>query len=128
MRTFSTLGSWRTAACALLIAAAGCDKDATAPENPSIAGHWSGSAYFGRVSFEATFTQDGEVVGGTGDFSSPDGDGPFTIAGTLRGRELQLTLTSVLYGITTFSGRFTGANTIEGELSNPDLDLTLERD
>ena len=128
MRALPALGSLRTAACALLIAAAACDKDVTAPEDPSIAGHWSGSAALGLVDFEATFTQDGEVVGGTGEFSSPDGGGPFTISGTLRGRDLQLTLTSAQYGITTFSGRFTGANTIEGELSNPDLDLTLERD
>jgi hypothetical protein len=128
MRTLRALGIWRTAACALLLAAAACDRDAASPDDPSIAGHWSGSAYLGAVDFQATFTQDGEVVGGTGEFSSPDGGGPFTISGTLRGRDLQLTLASAQYGITTFSGRFTGANTIEGELSNPDLDLTLERD
>lgn len=120
---------WRTAACAILLAtAAACDKDATAPANPSIAGPWSGSAAFGLVDFQADFTQDGEIVGGTGEFSSPEGGGPFTIAGTLRGRNVQLTLTSQRYGTTTFTGRFTGANTIEGTLQNPDLDLTLERD
>ena len=117
------------AACALLLATAtGCDDDIAAPANPSIAGPWSGSAAFGLVDFAADFTQDGETVGGSGQFSSPDGGGPFTISGTLRGRDVNLVLTSQKYGVTTFIGRFTGANTIEGELQNPDLELTLERD
>ena len=128
MRLLPTTARWRATACALLLATFACDKDATAPENPSIAGHWSGSAKLGLVDFEATFTQDGETVGGTGEFSSPEGSGTFTISGTLRGRDVQLTLVSAQYGVTTFVGRFTGANTIEGSLQNPDLELTLERD
>jgi hypothetical protein len=116
-------------ACALLVTASvACSRDAAAPENPSIAGRWSGSEMLGLVDFEANFTQDGETVGGTGEFSSPDGGGPFTISGTVRGRDVQLTLVSTQYGVTTFIGRFTGANTIEGSLQNPDLDLKLERD
>lgn len=121
--------AWRAAACALLlIGATACDKDIASPENPSIAGRWSGSKLMGLLEFSADFTQDGETVGGTGEFSSPDGSGPFTISGTLRGRDVQLTLISQRYGVTTFVGRFTGANTIEGTLQNPDIDLTLERD
>lgn len=128
MRPFPRAG-WRAAVCVLLlVAATACDRDAASPENPSIAGHWSGSAALGAVQFEADFTQDNETVGGTGEFSSPLGSGPFTIAGTLEGRDVQLTLVSAEFGVTTFVGRFTGANTIEGTLENPDFDLTLERD
>ena len=96
--------------------------------SPSIAGRWSGSAYLGALQFQADFTQSGETVGGTGQFSSPGNSGAFTISGTLRGRDVQLILTSAEYGTTTYTGRFTGANTIDGRLQNPDLDLTLERD
>ena len=120
---------WRSAACALLlVSVAACDRDVAAPENPSIAGRWSGSAALGAVQFQADFTQAGETVGGTGEFSSPLGGGPFTIVGTIRGRDVQLALLSAEFGATTFTGRFTGANTIEGTLQNPDFDLTLKRD
>ena len=120
---------WRAVVGALLFSSlAGCDKDPTAPENPSIAGHWSGSKYLGAVQFEATFMQDGEAVGGTGYFTSPEGSGPFTISGTVRGQEVDLVLVSQEFGVTTYKGRFTGANTIEGDLQNPDVSLTIERD
>ena len=129
MRRLLTPVRWRAAGCAIILAAAtACDRDSASPESPSIAGSWSGSAALGAVQFEADFTQDGETVGGTGGFSSPLGSGPFTISGTLQGRDVQLTLISSQFGVTTFAGRFTGANTIEGTLSNPDFDLTLERD
>ena len=128
MPSLLTSARWRSAACALLLgAAASCGRDAASPESPSIAGSWSGSAYLGAVEFDAEFTQDGENVGGTGAFSSPLGSGPFTITGTVRGRDVQLTLISTEFGVTTFAGRFTGANTIEGTLANPDFDLTIER-
>jgi len=120
---------WRAVVGVVLFAClAACDKDAVAPDNPSIAGHWSGSAYLGTVRFEATFTHDGESVGGTGHFTSPYGSGPFTVSGTVRGREVDLVLVSEEFGVTTYEGRFTGANTIEGDLQNPDASLTIERD
>lgn len=122
---------WRAIPYIVLIAMtlAGCrDRDATAPATPSIAGQWSGSARLGLVRFEATFTQTGETVGGTGEFSSPLGSGPFTIAGTVRGRNVDLVLVSTQFGTTTYIGRFTGANTIEGDLQNPDEALTIRRD
>jgi len=113
----------------LVAAVSACgDDDVMAPENPSIAGHWSGSAMLSTVRFEATFTHVGETVGGTGQFNSPYGSGPFTISGTVRGQDVDLILVSEEFGMTTYDGRFTGANTIEGDLRNPDISLKIERD
>ena len=115
--------------CLLLAASlVACGRDAAAPALPSIAGRWSGSAAFGTVQFEASFTQDGQAVAGTGDFSSPLGSGPFTIAGTVIGQDVNLTLVSAEFGTSSYIGRFTGANTIEGRLQNPDFELKLQRD
>lgn len=122
---------WRVLPYMLLIAAtlAACrDRDATAPAAPSIAGQWSGSARLGLVRFQASFTQSGDTVGGTGEFTSPRGSGPFTITGTVRGQNVELVLVSTEFGVTTYIGRFTGANTIEGDLQNPDEALTIRRD
>jgi hypothetical protein len=80
------------------------------------------------VRFEATFTQTGESVGGTGQVRTLLGSTSFTVSGTVRGQEVELTLLSAEYGATTFAGGFTGANTISGRLSNPDEELTIERD
>ena len=97
---------------------------------PSIAGAWSGSAYVGLVDFRATFTQAGDAVGGTGHFSSPRGSDDFTVSGTLSGQDVDLVLTSDTYGATSFRGRFTGADRIEGTLTLPDddVDLTIDRE
>jgi len=121
---------WSRAACLIIVATlAGCgSRDATAPSSPSIVGRWEGSAKFGTVHFEAAFTQTGESVGGTGQVRSLLGSTSFTVSGTVRGQEVELTLLSAEYGATTFAGRFTGANTISGRLGNPDEELTIERD
>jgi hypothetical protein len=113
------------------LAACGGGGESTAPATPSIAGHWKGSALLGQVQFEATFTQAGEVVGGNGEFTSPLGSGPFTVAGTLRGQDVELGLTSTEFGATTYTGRFVTSDRITGHLEAPgysDLELTLERD
>ena len=118
----------RLALALLLIA---CAEESTVPKNPSIAGSWSGDAVAGQVRFSATFTQDGEAVGGTGEFTSPLGSGPFTVVGTLVGANVELTLTSAEFGTTTYSGRFTSADRIEGNLDAPnfsDIELALERE
>ena len=122
---------WRTVACSMLLvlAFAGCgEDDSLAPSAPSIAGRWSGSALAGTVRFEATFTQSGETVGGSGQVNSIYGSDHFTISGTLRGQEVLLTLTSTQNGVSGYTGKFTGANTIEGRLDPPDLALKIERD
>ena len=128
MRRIVHGSGWRNLALLVILAVTtACDKDATAPPSPSIAGRWAGTAGLGAVQFEATFTQSGETVGGNGQFSSPLGSGPFAVAGTVRGQNVQLTLTSTEFGITTYAGRFTGANTITGRLSDPDIELTITR-
>lgn len=124
----------RRAALALaLVVPLACDGDGGGPTGakPSIVGRWSGSAYAGLVDFRATFTQSGGAVGGTGHFSSPRGSDDFTVSGTLAGVDVSLVLTSDTFGATTFVGRFTGADRIEGTLDLQDgdeLDLTLDRD
>ena len=128
-RTSPRPGVRRIAAALLLaLATSACGRDATAPASPSIAGRWSGSAAFGAVQFEATFTQAGQAVSGTGAFSSPLGSGPFTISGSVVGQDVNLTLVSTEFGTSSYIGKFTGANTINGRLQNPDFELTLERD
>ena len=121
-----------TTVLALALASApACSKDAAAPANPRIAGHWTGSAALSTVRFEATFTETGGTVGGTGQFSSPLGSGPFTVNGTLAGANVTLNLTSTEFGATTYVGRFSGDNHIIGRLDGGSLgniDLTLDRD
>ena len=115
---------------AFLFAASCGGKDAAAPDNPQIAGHWTGSAAFSTVQFEATFTQTGSSVGGSGQFHSPLGSGPFTVDGHLDGANVTLNLTSNEFGSTTYVGRFSGADRIVGHITEPgygDIDLTLER-
>src|SRR5687767_3952085 len=87
----------------------GCRGDGGGPAGPSpvIAGTWSGTAYAHTVSFEATFTQSGQTVGGTGHFSSPIASDDFTVTGTLDGADVDLLLTSSELGATVFRGRFT---------------------
>lgn len=119
---------------AILLAAAvvACDGDGGGPvsADPSIAGHWSGSAKLGLVDFEARFTQSGDSVGGTGRFSSPIASSDFDVRGVVKGGDVSLVLTSPTIGATTFSGRFVAADRISGTLDRPDdedLDLTLDR-
>lgn len=125
----------RVARLLALVAASmlsGCRGDGGGPAGPSpvIAGTWRGTAYAHTVSFEATFTQTGQSVGGTGHFSSPIASDDFTVTGTLDGVDVDLVLTSSELGATVFRGRFTAADRIEGTF-DPDGDyeseLTLER-
>lgn len=116
---------------AIAFAASCGGKDAAAPENPQIAGHWKGTALLSAVRFEATFTQNGSAVGGTGEFTSPLGSGPFTVAGHLDGANVTLDLTSTEFGVTTYVGRFSGSDRIVGHITAEgfgEIELTLERD
>lgn len=121
-------------ACLSVAIAAGAScggHDAAAPANPQIAGHWKGTAALTTVKFEAVFTQTGGAVGGTGQFTSPLGSGPFTVDGHLTGGDVTLDLTSTEFGATTYVGRFSGENRIVGHITAPDygnIDLTLDRD
>ena len=127
---------WRGARYAALFALTitlGCHGDGGGPVGPSpaIGGHWSGDAASYTVHFEATFTQAGQAVGGTGHFSSPLASGDFTVSGTLVGVQVDLVLTSEELGATAFRGRFTAADRIEGTFDPGganELDLTLDRD
>ncbi len=115
-----------------MLSSTGCGKDAAAPPaNPQIAGHWSGSAALSTVRFEATFTESAGAVGGSGQFTSPLGSGPFTVDGRLTGSDVTLNLTSTQFGVTTYVGRFSGDNRIIGHLTDAsygNIDLTLNRD
>ena len=122
----------RLGAVALALSAA-CRGDGGGPAgpNPVSAGDWSGTAHAYTVHFEATFTQAGESVGGTGSFSSPLASGDFTVTGTLVGSEVDLVLHSSELGATAFRGRFTAADRIEGTFDpggSYESDLTLDRD
>jgi hypothetical protein len=106
-------------------------KDAAAPDTPQIAGHWKGSAALSTVHFDATFTQNGSAVGGSGQFTSPLGSGPFTVNGHLDGADVTLNLMSTEFGATTYVGRFSGPDRIVGHITASEygnIDLTLERD
>jgi hypothetical protein len=117
---------------AAIVLAASCrGSEAAGPDRPQIAGHWKGSAVLSTVRFEATFTQTGSAVGGSGQFTSPLGSGPFTVDGHLDGADVTLNLTSTEFGATTYVGRFSGTDRIVGHITAPsygDVDLTLERD
>ena len=111
----------------------GCRGDGGGPVGPapSIAGNWSGTAYAYTVRFDATFTQAGESVGGSGHFSSPIASDDFTVTGTLVGVEVDLVLHSEELGATAFRGRFIAANRIRGTFDPSgayESDLTLDRD
>ena len=115
------------------MATAGCRGDGGGPlsPNPVIAGDWSGSAFFFTVRFDATFTQDGQAVGGNGHFSSPIASGDFVVTGTVIGREVDLVLNSAELGATAFRGHFTAADRIVGTFDpggRYETDLTLNRD
>ena len=110
----------------------GCRGDGGGPAglNPDIAGDWSGSAYAYTVRFDATFTQEGQAVGGNGHFSSPIASGNFIVTGTLAGVEVNLILNSAELGATAFRGRFTAADRIEGTFDpggSYETRLTLDR-
>lgn len=95
-----------------------------------IAGEWHGHAKAGLLQVGAIFTQKRDSVGGTGNFSSPLGSSNFTVTGTLTGAEVSLVLYSAELGSTTFKGRFTEADRIEGIVARPnedDIELTLDR-
>jgi len=112
--------------------ALGCRGDGGGPVglSPNIAGDWSGTAYAYTVHFEATFTQTGQSVGGSGHFSSPIASGDFTVTGTLAGAEVDLVLNSAELGATVFRGRFTASNRIKGTFDpsgSYESELTLDR-
>ena len=115
-----------------VVFATGCGKDTAAPPaTPQIAGHWSGSAALSTVRIEATFTETAGAVGGSGQFTSPLGSGPFTVDGRVTGADVSLNLTSTQFGVTTYVGRFSGDNRIIGHLTDAsygNIDLTLNRD
>ena len=117
----------------LVAAVYGCKGDGGGPVGPDpvIAGRWTGTARAYTVHFAANFTQSGESVGGSGSFSSPLASGDFVVSGSLRGRDVDLTLTSDELGATAFVGRFVAADRIEGTFDpngSYELDLTLDRD
>ena len=129
-----SIGPALRVAAALLLAAAvsACKGDGGGPAgtDPSIVGHWTGSAEYGLVDFRADFTQAGDSVGGRGSFSSPLGSSAFDVRGLVVGGDVTLLLTSPSIGATTFHGRFVAANRISGTLDRPDADdlaLTLDR-
>lgn len=110
----------------------GCRGDGGGPVGPDpvIAGDWSGSAYAFTVRFDATFTQAGQAVGGSGHFSSPIASGDFTVTGTVDGKDVDLVLNSTELGATVFRGRFTAADRIEGTFDpggGYETRLTLDR-
>ena len=115
------------------IAAACGGNDSTAPKGQvgQIAGHWSGAANFGGLTFSADFTQQGNTVGGSGSYDSPVGSGPFTVSsGHIDGSNVTLTLTSELLGTATYTGEFETADRISGMLateSYSNVALTIER-
>lgn len=118
---------------AIVAVGSGCKGDGGGPVGPDpvIAGRWTGTAKAYTVQFTANFTQAGDQVGGTGRFSSPIASGDFTVTGTLVGRDVDLVLTSAELGATSFIGRFTAADRIEGTFDpngSYELDLTLDRD
>ena len=128
---FTPRFSRRFALFAVFALAACGGKDAAAPANPQIAGHWKGDAALTTVRFDANFTQAGSAVGGSGQFTSPLGSGPFTVTGQLAGANVSLELTSTEFGATTYVGRFSGADRIVGHITAAaygDIDLTLDRD
>lgn len=99
--------------------------------NPVLAGNWSGTAKAGLVRFRATFTGASEAIGGAGHFTSPIASDDFSVQGTVTGTTVSLILTSSELGATTFIGRFTGADRVEGilDLGGGDkLALTIFRD
>lgn len=119
------------ASFSLLLSACKGDGGGPVGPDPVIAGRWTGTAKAYTVRFEATFTQTGEAVGGTGSFSSPLASGDFTVTGTLRGRDVALVLTSEELGATRFVGRFVAADRIEGTFDpggRYEMELTLDRD
>jgi hypothetical protein len=116
---------------ALLVAACNGGDDTTAPVlSGQIAGHWTGTAEFG-VQFSATFTQQGNIVGGSGSFTSPLGGGPFTVtSGQVTGADVSLVLNSPDFGSATYTGRFETADHITGHLAEPSFGqivLALDR-
>lgn len=122
----------RVASLLALAAVLACGGDGGGPVgvNPSIAGRWTGSAKLGLLDFEATFTQSGDSVGGTGSFSSPLGGSDFDVRGVTKGGDVSLVLTSQTIGATTFTGRFVAADRITGMLEIPNRDdeeLTIDR-
>jgi hypothetical protein len=122
----------RHAAMSLLLVAAllACRGDRSVGPAQSIVGAWDGSAVLGTVQFSATFTQSGDSVGGSGSFTSPLASGPFVVAGSLQGSNVDLVLTSSQLGATKYAGHFTNSGTITGRLDAPnysDIQLTLER-
>lgn len=123
--------SWRQFASLVVsvLLLAGCGEDDTvAPANPSIAGRWTGSAELGAVQFEATFTQSGETVNGTGRVSYLGSSDDFTATGTVRGQDVALTLLTTDNVMSGYTGRFTGANTIKGNLDPPGRTIEIKRD
>ena len=99
--------------------------------NPSLTGHWTGSAQLGTVDFEATFAQTAGVVTGYGSYNTPIGGANFTVGGSVTGAAVSLTLEAGGVGSGTFTGRFTADDRVVGQLSVPgsgSTDLTLDRD
>lgn len=116
-----------------LLALAGCGDDgggAVGP-NPSLNGHWTGTAKFHTVRFEATFDQVGTEVTGIGSFTSPLGGDDFTATGTNLGGEVRLTLVAPTIGTATYNGHFVARDRVTGRLDAPgydDMELTIDRD
>ena len=132
-RPLGPRGARRWRALLLAVSLAACHGNGGGPvgPDPSLTGHWTGTAKAHTVHFSADFTQNGQAVTGSGDFSSPLGGGPFTVTGTASGANVDLVLASAEFGATSFRGHFTAAHRVEGTLDLPgdsDLDLTLDRD
>ena len=131
----SMLTRLRWLVTATLIASAACGgRDgggSVLGPNPSLTGHWTGSAQLGTVDFEATFAQTAGVVTGSGSYDTPIGGANFTVSGSVTGAQVSLALEAGGVGSGSFTGRFTADDRVAGQLTVPgsgSAALTLDRD
>lgn len=114
------------ALAALLLA--GCSEDGTGTRQASMTGRWQGTSF--GVTADATLSQAGSDITGTGTLATPQGTIPITVTGTNAYPNVSLAIRAPGQPDGSFTGTFATDNTVNGSLlisGFPQVPFVLER-
>lgn len=106
----------------------GCSEDGTGARQPSMTGRWQGTSF--GVTADATLTQSGADVTGSGTLATPQGPIPITVTGTNAYPNVSLAIRAPGQPDGSFTGSFANDNTVNGSLlisGFPQVPFVLER-
>ena len=105
-----------------------CGEDPVSPSNPSLTGGWIGTG--SGIVINATLSQSGTNVSGSGTFAASGTSVAVTFAGTSVYPNISLNISATTFQDANYTGKFTNDNTHNGKLNGSgfvDLEIIFVR-